>query len=226
MPPNFRAPDRTAATNTGGFTLIELLVVMLIIGIIFSVVLPRAQRASNDAKFAMIRQHASEIASHVVQWGQDKVGVQYESGSYTLSDVMSREISGNDAVRVGFSSKPLINRYTGDAHYEQISGAISGDFELKNPFNNRSYFHPANDDRDSNGNAVVPSPLPGLLYMASGTDGPRVNRRMKTFYFIITGKPADGVARWYGNMGPGGESLRHGVFIARVPLTDIQRIME
>lgn len=204
-----------------GFTLIELLLVLAIFGIVLAVVLPRAHRATNDAKFSMARQHASEIASQIVQWGQAKVAVQYETGNFSLINVLSEEISGDLAARAGFSSKPLVNRYTGDENFQQVSEMISGDFNLTNPFNNRSYFHQTNDDRTIAGAVVAPSIKPGLLYLASGSDEIDDGRHLRNFYLVITGQPDGNQARWFGSMGLEGEGLRHGIFVVRVPETGI-----
>lgn len=208
---------RSKQNDQQGFTLIELLVVIVIIGILLSVILPRAHRATNDARFSMIRQHASEIGSHIVQWGQDKVSVQYESGNFTLLNVLTEEISGEQADEAGFSSQPLADHYTGHENYEQVSSGVPGDFELKNPFNNRSYFHSFNNDENAQGETIAPSVKPGLLYLASGLDESPDGRNLRTFYFLITGQPDGTTPRWHGNMGLEGEGMRHGMFVVRVP---------
>jgi len=43
--------------NQKGFTLIELLLVVVIIGILLSVIVPRAWRANIDAKYGLVRQN-------------------------------------------------------------------------------------------------------------------------------------------------------------------------
>lgn len=197
-----------------GFTLIELLVVVLIIGILLSVILPRAQRATVDAKYSVIRQYGSEIASYVVQWGQDKASIQHKSGTITLIDLLKVDVDDEQA---GISSKPLINRYTGDEHYNQVSSIVVNPDDIKNPFNNRSYFNLVNDDKNPQGEVIAPSIKPGLLYLASGYAGETDSAGSELFYFIITGQAENDEPRWYGQMGTDGEDLRQGIFVVRLP---------
>lgn len=197
-----------------GFTLIELLVVVIIIAILLSVILPRAQRASVDAKYAVIRQHGSEIASYVVQWGQDKASVQHKSGTITLIDLLKDQV---DDAQAGISSRPLIHRYTGDEHYNQVSSIIVNPENITNPFNNRSYFNIFNDDKTDQGEVIAPSIKPGLLYLESGYAGEADSNGSEYFSFLITGQAEDDEPRWYGQMDTEGEGLRHGIFVVRLP---------
>lgn len=194
-----------------GFTLIELVVVVSIIGILLAVILPRAQRATEEAKFAMVRQQASEISAHIVQWGQDKVGVQYSRGNITLLDLLTKEITAEAHPDAGITSKPLVDRYTGSDNFQQISASVPDGHEPENPFNNRSYFHAANNAQE------VPSIKPGLLYLASATDESSEGRSLRGFYLITTGQPDNTIPQWHGEQGTQGEGLRHGTFVVRVP---------
>lgn len=59
-----------------GFTLIEILLVVTIMGIMLAIIVPRAWRANTDAKYGVLRQHATEISSFSVQWAEDQLRSQ------------------------------------------------------------------------------------------------------------------------------------------------------
>jgi prepilin-type N-terminal cleavage/methylation domain-containing protein len=214
--PNIKYNCKILHTKHAGFTLIELLVVVIIIGLLLAVIIPRAHRATVDAKYAVIRQYASEIGSYAVQWGQDKLSAQQMHGEIILFDVLTRDIADEQA---GISSRPLARRYTGDKNFLQVTSIIANPDEIKNPFNHRSYFNLHNDDYDNQGQTIAPSIKPGLLYLAHGpaTVAGTNESHAQNFYFLMTGTPDNNTARWYGNMDTHGEGLRHGIFVVRLP---------
>ncbi|MDY0222313.1 MAG: prepilin-type N-terminal cleavage/methylation domain-containing protein [Desulfobacterium sp.] len=69
-----------------GFTLIELLLVVVIIGLMLSVIVPRAWRANIDAKYGLVRQNASELASFGQEWAENQLLAQNESVSTATID--------------------------------------------------------------------------------------------------------------------------------------------
>lgn len=210
-------------TRYTGFTLIELLLVIMVIGMLLAVILPRAHRATTEARFAMIRQHASEIGSFTTQWAQSKMDAKFEAAPFSIIDVLDHPIQGTDAEQAGFSSLPLLERYTGHEHFRQVADNMAIDAPLINPFNSESYFSRANDHLDASGNPVTPSHKTGLLYLAAVDEALRGDYFSRAYYFIITGTPDKENPRWHGNMGPEGEQARHGVFIFRMAVTSGDR---
>lgn len=69
-----------------GFTLIELLLVVVIIGLMLSVIVPRAWRANIDAKYGLVRQNCSELASFGQEWVENQLLAQNETVSTATAD--------------------------------------------------------------------------------------------------------------------------------------------
>lgn len=201
---------KTERRFRAGFTLIELLLVITIIGVILSVILPRAHRANREAKFSQVRQYASEIGSYTTQWAQNQATAQRQNSPYSVKDFLMETINQNIA---GFQSKPLVNKYTGNDCFNGVERLITPEDLPNNPFNGASYFSPVNDDpvKDDPETEIVPSKKPGLLYLASAVD-PVGNRNYRNFYLLFTGMNGT----WYGEMDhEDADALRHGIFVAR-----------
>ncbi len=226
---------------SAGFTLLEFLLVIVIFGLVLAVVLPRALRATHEAKFSMVRQYGSEIASYITQWAENQVEAQREDSPYTIKDYFMETIDRGTA---GFRSEPLINKYTGNDAFNGVEMLVPPEKIQKNPFNGASYFNEVNDDPEN-----VPSLKPGLLYFVSAVD-PGIGRRyFRNFYLIFTGTGTSGRwlnwlewskeeeeytargrrkvnrrANWYGQMDhKNPDAIRRGIFVARVPDTDMER---
>ncbi len=80
-----------------GFTLIELLLVVVIIGLMLSVIVPRAWRANIDAKYGLVRQNCSELASFGQEWAEDQILAQNESASIATVDAYFASLSDHQA---------------------------------------------------------------------------------------------------------------------------------
>jgi len=200
-----------------GFTLIELLLVIMIIGLLLTVILPRAQRATTEARFSIVRQHATEIGSYTSLWTQSQMDAKFQSVPSNPYSILTRTIQGDDASLSGFSSKPLVNLYTGHDHFRnQVAKLIALGSHQVNPFNSESYFSEANDHIDVNGVPISPSPKPGLLYLVYSPDNQNIGHSSGAFYFITTAlTDSKASAEWYGLMGDTPETARHGIFVMR-----------
>lgn len=67
--------------NNQGFTLIELLLVIGIVAIILAVIVPMGIRANIDAKYGVVRQNCSELASFASKWAEKSAMAQDEQVS-------------------------------------------------------------------------------------------------------------------------------------------------
>lgn len=189
------------------FTLIELLLVLTIIGLMMALIVPRAIRANTESKFSLVRQYGSEIASYIMTWAEGQTSAQRENVNYTLKDFLVDDISEAD---LGFTSRRLIDKYTGNTDFNGVEGLIAYEQMPRNPFNEVNYFNQANDDTD------VPSNKPGLLYLASQPDS--LDNQYLNFYLLYTSTgPNPMGTRWHGNMSnTDPNKIRNGVFVARL----------
>ena len=209
-----------------GFTLLELLLVTTLIGAILAVVVPRAMRASTEAKFNQVRQYSSEISSYTIQWAQNKAASTGADDSYSIRDILTQNISRDNS---GFENTAILDHYTGDEAFDGVEAMFPHTSLPKNPFNEVNYFSPVNNDVaatvQGNGNsargvAIVPSRKPGLIYLVSGDD-PLVPGATY-FYFIYTGVAgsSDGgqTGSWYGGIDHHNpDAIRRGTFVAHLP---------
>ena len=80
--------------NERGFTLIELLLVVMIIGFMLAVIVPRGLRATTDAKYNLVRQNASELASHANEWIEQQILAQDEISTATRAAYLTSLVEG------------------------------------------------------------------------------------------------------------------------------------
>ncbi len=218
MEENLRRQRFTGPFSQSGFSLLEFLLVLALIGFLLAVILPRFQRATVASRFAEVRHQATEIASFINQWTEVQVRAQLADTSFTHKDFLMERIS---RINNNFRSEPLHRHYTGSDNFNGVEMLISPDDIPRNPFNQASFFNPANDDSKR-----APSPNPGLLYLTSFRETKRPgkggDRGLRFFYLIFTGSDSDPrdpqFGTWYGGMDDELEpDIRRGVFINRYP---------
>ncbi len=213
---------KTVEKRRGGFTLIELLLVMAIIGLLLALIVPRAQRARVDAKFAEVRQCGSEIAATIMIWAEDKARNQYGGTNFTTKDFLYADI---ELLEPEFTNYKLSGKYTGNLAFDGVQALMSVEQRPKNPFNFVDYFVEINDDQVVREESVVydeyelpiPSKKPGLLFFAVQPDP--VVKEFLNFYLLYTTTVAVDAetGSWYGSMDHEKyEGLRHGIFVARL----------
>ncbi len=76
-----RGSEMKIYRSSRGFTLIELLLVVGIVAIILAVIVPLGIRARIDAKYGVVRQNASELASFSSEWVEKSIQAQDEQQS-------------------------------------------------------------------------------------------------------------------------------------------------
>ena len=193
--------------NAYAFTLVELLLVVTIMGIMIALIIPRAGRAKLDSQFSLIRHNCNEISLKIVTYAEELAGIQRPNTSFTIKDILYSDITGDDATV--FTSKKLVDKYTGNPDFDVVENQFSSENGLKNPFNGTSHFSYINND------ISIPSRKTGLVYFIAGKS-PGASDYLE-FYLLITDLVGDGKAgEWYGNMDMTPESMRRGVFVAKL----------
>lgn len=212
IPHTFSPKRANHPRKQAGFTFIEILLVVMIIGILLAVILPRAQRAQIDAKYSIVRQHATELSSYVSLWTQNRQEAKQQSSSWSAFQTLTMSPDSLGSEQTSLATRPLVDRYTGSQSYqEQIAPLISRGNRPENPFNNESYFSQANNDDQA------PSSKPGLLYLTFSPDDPETEDPPGAFYFIFTAYTDDDAQpAWYGEMGTSQDQSRRGIFVMRV----------
>ncbi|MEA1923203.1 MAG: type II secretion system protein [Pseudomonadota bacterium] len=213
---------KTVDKKRNGFTLIELLLVMAIIGLLLALIVPRAQRARLDAKFAEVRQCGSEIAATIMIWAEDKARNQYGGTNFTTKDFLYTDIELREPE---FTNYKLSGKYTGNEAFDGVQALMPVEQRPKNPFNFVDYFSETNDDqvvREESAIAdeyelPIPSKKPGLLFLAVKPDP--ISQEYLNFYLLYTATTEVDAetGSWYGAMDHEKyEGLRYGIFVSRL----------
>lgn len=228
--------------NNKGFTLIELLLVVVIIGLMLAVIVPRAWRANIDAKYGLVRQNCSELASFAQEWAQGQQAAQDESDSTATTDTYFGTLTGETSFTHG--GRMWIADLTEDNNWTNSGGqapiapvgrrmpGTSGDVTpeatveeiippekvLRNPFNQSNVFQSGNDPTDSG------VPIPGAIALASRRESNSVLTSAHCYAFLFQGTDStstsvddsNGDAFYAGQSAYNIEGLRNGVFMARL----------
>jgi prepilin-type N-terminal cleavage/methylation domain-containing protein len=68
-----------------GFTLVEIMLVSVIVATALAIVIPRALRAKDDAKYNLVRQAGAEMAKWGVAWAEKALSIQQSTDTCVLN---------------------------------------------------------------------------------------------------------------------------------------------
>ena len=202
-----------------GFTLIEILLVVTIIGIMLAVIVPRAWRANIDAKYGLVRQAGSELASFANEWAEQQIDAQEsQTSTATLNSYLITLCNtGGTANWVGGPTTNWNNQaapasVTGrngasnDAPEANVQDIVPPEKMPINPFNGATYFFPSNFPTSAR-------PVPGALGGAYVNEADTADFNYFALIFLGTDSTSD--TDFHAGMGTALANLRNGVFVGR-----------
>lgn len=220
--------------NERGFTLIELLLVVMVIGFMLAIIVPRGMRANTDAKYNLVRQNASELASHANEWIEQQIIAQDENSTATRAAYLTTlvETAALGAQWVATDDANNWNKQTGLVNIvgRRMDGAgpVAPENSVeeiiepakipRNPFNGGSIFLAGPNDPENSASVI-----PGALACAySDDDSTTGSFNYYAFVFQGTDSTAGGIATtadYHAGQGVGITNLagvREGVFFTKV----------
>ncbi len=216
-----------------GFTLIEILLVVVIIGIMLSVIVPRAWRANVDAKYTLVRQSCTELASFAQGWAESQMAAQEEASTCKIVNYLNSLASktfvlglvtdsftwlaDTDASNWNSTGSPvsISGRNPGgsgpDTPEKSVEDMIPPEKMPRNPFSGSAVFH------SSNYPASADTPIAGAIACGEAVSG---NSQYFGLIWQGTGSNVGGCAtdgaEFYAGQSTSLEGLRNGVFLAQV----------
>ena len=198
-----------------GFSMMEIVLVVVIIGVMLLIIVPRAARVREDAKFNSVRQEAAELAKWGNIWAERAVETQdstvyctkinFVNTLWTASETTGYTADGTNTNWTAPSgSQPsqvaTCSSSTNFRPRNTVQEIMPTEQTLRNPFTGINYFEAQN-----NGNVAGAI----MLYGAASTKDPGYWE----YYLIFRGKTGS----WFGSMNTDlGDGLRNGVFFARL----------
>ena len=197
-----------------GFTVIEVMLVLVIVGVIMAIVVPRAWRANIDAKYNIVRQSGSEIASWGLTWAERNLNSQPLEEGPGPSTVTSKLIDYLETLKRVYTGNKndqnwrVVNPPRPDGRHEDLTYAVLDimpqDKLPRNPFNGISYFADENDGDIEFG--------PGQLYLSRFED----TFGYYEYYFIYLGTESTSATDWYAGMEDNSANARNGIFMTKL----------
>lgn len=198
-----------------GFTFIELLLVIVIIGVIISVIVPRAWRANIEAKYGLVQQAATELGSWGMTWAERNQESQGETDSCVLNQYVNTLVgfTGDESATANWTTDGASYltppcRASGTITYT-VADIMPQEKQPRNPFNGLSYFNAVNNG------ATLQTGLLRLLKFPPGVPSGGTDY---DYYFVYTGTDSTGTGNYHAGMGTGSSlaELRNGIFMARL----------